>query len=114
MSAFMKPEVVYDTFVRVESTAGGFLVPADVVGDGPVRDFIEGEPISSEKVTGYFARLSAPGYLDATDWSGPFITEAAAREHIERFYDVCADCGSDFEDATGACPECNDAEDTDE
>ena len=28
--------------------------------------------------SGFFARLSAPGYLDCTEWVGPFVTEAEA------------------------------------
>ena len=32
----------------------------------------------SEDLAGYYFRLSAPGYLDCTDWSGPYQTEEEA------------------------------------
>lgn len=38
-------------------------------------------PISMEKVTGHGARLSAPGYMDCTDWA-VFPTEAEAAQHL--------------------------------
>ena len=35
-----------------------------------VKDYVEGrEILSLEVCKGYFARLSAPGYLDCTEWS---------------------------------------------
>jgi hypothetical protein len=37
---------------------------------------------------GYYARLSASGYLDCTDWMGPFETEDEA---LESLYDTYAD-----------------------
>jgi hypothetical protein len=32
----------------------------------------------SDDLAGYYCRLSAPGYLDCTDWSGPYATEEEA------------------------------------
>ena len=49
------------------------------------------------RVPGYFARLSAPGYLDCTDWHGPYKTLAEAREHLSAIYDVDPDTGDDLE-----------------
>ena len=38
-----------------------------------LRDYLQGEPVDIdapvEKQTGYLARMSAPGYLDCTDWT---------------------------------------------
>lgn len=34
----------------------------------------DGEPLSA----GVYGRLSAPGYMDCTDWHGPFDTEEEA------------------------------------
>ncbi len=31
-----------------------------------------------EAEPGYYARLSAPGYMDCTDWQGPYADEEAA------------------------------------
>lgn len=35
---------------------------------------------------GYYARLSASGYLDCTDWIGPFDTEAEALQELYETY----------------------------
>jgi hypothetical protein len=42
-----------------------------------------------------YVRLSAPGYMDATDWSG-FNTESEARAYVVEQYDVDADTGVDL------------------
>lgn len=34
-----------------------------------LRDYCDGEPLSWENIEGYGARLSAPGYLDCTEWT---------------------------------------------
>jgi hypothetical protein len=60
----------------VETTAGTEIVPVEVcplTSAEALMPFVEGCPREvSETVTGYFARLSAPGYMDRTEWSGPF------------------------------------------
>lgn len=43
----------------------------------------------------WWARLSAPGYMDCTDWDGPHDTEQAARDAIQRAYDVNPTTGED-------------------
>ena len=40
---------------------------------------------------GWYHRLSAPGYLDCTDWTGPFTTEEEANS------DLCDMYGDDIE-----------------
>lgn len=40
-----------------------------------------------EKIEGYGARLSAPGYTDCTEWT-VFDTEAEAKAYLEEQYDV--------------------------
>jgi hypothetical protein len=35
---------------------------------------------------GYYARLSAPGYLDCTEWSGPYRTELEAALYLAEQY----------------------------
>ena len=41
---------------------------------------------ATEEATGFWARLSAPGYLDCTDWSGPFDTEEEAARYLLETY----------------------------
>ena len=93
MSAFMVPQYDQGIFWEIESKYGeGTLVPGDLVGSDPsledFKDYIEGDPASFERVEGWFARLSAPGYMDATEWSGPFDTEKDSREDIEKCWEV--------------------------
>jgi hypothetical protein len=40
---------------------------------------------------GWYGRLSAPGYLDCTDWTGPHSTEDEAAEALFELY------GDDFD-----------------
>ena len=45
---------------------------------------------------GWFARLSAPGYMDCTEWCGPFDTAFDARQYIVDTYDVDATTGDEL------------------
>jgi hypothetical protein len=41
-----------------------------------------------DAISGWWCRLSAPGYLDCTDWHGPFDTEDDAIEYlIDTYFD---------------------------
>ena len=71
--AFMEPQITSkEPWYRVETTAGTWWVPADLVGSvrsaSDLRDYVEGEPQEWSPVKGYGVRLSAPGYMDATEW----------------------------------------------
>ena len=60
---------------------------------------------------GYWTRLSAPGYMDATSWLGPFTSREDAEEAISEAYDVCPVCGRDehdaeFQEGTRRCTDC--------
>ena len=80
-AGFMSPEIVSGvSFVLPDDTDCGWI-PADAYDPrsmGPIADRNTG--------AGYFCRLSAPGYLDATEWSGPFDTEAEAEAHLLEMY----------------------------
>lgn len=98
--AFMVPEIEHMSAWHVETTCGTECVPVDVVGNAAtLQDFVEGKllEVDPELVSGWFARLSAPGYMDCTGWSGPFATEDEAREHIRDFYEVDPDTGDDLD-----------------
>lgn len=112
--SFMKPEVFEGEYYRVETSEGTWIVPADDAGDvgtyGDLRDYVQGDIEEPDAVatpeSGWLCRLSAPGYLDCTEWDA-FGTEQEAREHLLDMYDICPDCGEDMGDAD-ECPECSD------
>lgn len=45
----------------------------------------------------WWARLQAPGYMDATEWMGPFDSERDARAAIVEAYDVDPDTGDSLD-----------------
>ncbi len=107
MSNFMQRQVTgFENWLRVETTDGTeFVRIADTilfVRDSEtvthpmsdedrdatiekIRPYVEGKPQWWKNVRGYGARLSAPGYLDCTEWT-VFDTEDEAREYLEEMY----------------------------
>jgi hypothetical protein len=87
--AFMVPEYSNAAFVEVTGADGesrfcqASLWPEIEAGETVVQTF-KGK---------WFCHLTAPGYMDQTDWSGPFDTEGEAREHIRETFDVDPDTG---------------------
>jgi hypothetical protein len=60
----------------------GFMLP-------DVQSFMAGEfqnEDDEDNEAGYFSRLSAPGYMDCTDWSGPYETEEEAVAEMLSMY----------------------------
>ena len=85
---FMKPQIVYGAFWRVETTAGTEFIDADLIGRSELDDCCEGtieEDEDPEMIHGWGARLSAPGYLDCTDWS-VFNTQEKAESELREMY----------------------------
>jgi hypothetical protein len=103
---FMKPYIDGPVDVwTVETTDGTEYVPCDVAGrpedlqaycEGLVTtDQETGEPCA-ERLTGkYIARLSAPGYLDCTDWSVHDTREQAEEYLVETYDDDTDDTDDD-------------------
>jgi len=50
-----------------------------------IRPYVEGKPQSWENIKGYGARLSAPGYLDCTEWA-VFDTREEAETYLDENY----------------------------
>ncbi len=99
--AFMKPHYTREAFHVGDNTHGErTAVPADVYGTldrfaeecDLVRETCE---IVEGKV---WARLSAPGYMDCTEWDGPYRTLEEARRAIADMWDVDPDTGDDLDD----------------
>jgi hypothetical protein len=94
--SFMEPEVYEGSAWVVETTCGTEVIPSDLVGDNPtqadLRDYCEGAPqqhgafFVPELAYGWFARLSAPGYMDCAAWTGPFDTEGEAEAYLSETY----------------------------
>lgn len=95
---FMKPEYLKGDWHVVDGSHGGACIPASVCGFCQVGDYYEGEVWTVETHKDKIGvRLSAPGYMDATDWT-IFDTIEEARAYIEEQYEVDADTGDDIED----------------
>ena len=75
---------VYDTGFDWPNSEG---LPEDTLQESldELRDYCEGKPVSWENIQGYGARLSAPGYLDCTEWT-VFDTPERAREYLKEMY----------------------------
>lgn len=71
-----------------EALNDGFMVPdIERLSAAEVREYLELEA-EDEAEPGWYARLSAPGYLDCTEWTGPFDSfDDAAQYLIETFSD---------------------------
>ena len=86
MATFMKNAVEYGTFYIGETTEGTVILHPDVYE-------IEREHYQLlkdkrwRKEPGWYGRLSASGYLDCTEWSGPYSSEQEADEALNDMYD---------------------------
>lgn len=101
--SFMEKQITGNVrWLRVETTHGTEFVSVfdsglDWPNSGTLRgealqdaitqlqDYTDGEPESWENIKGFGARLSAPGYLDCTEWT-VFDTETEAREYLDSEY----------------------------
>lgn len=95
---FMGPEFLAGEWIAIDGDHGTTYVPAEDVPEGllvvdeegeidpePFAEYYEGRPESIERRTGVGARLSAPGYLDRTDWT-VYPTMAEARAGLAEEY----------------------------
>jgi hypothetical protein len=82
---FMRPETLRTQWVSFERRADSVTVPrADYETDASDDAIEESE--------GWRARLSAPGYLDCTEWGGVYPTEAEALRALAQDLDLCPYC----------------------
>ena len=96
---FMQPEVEHAEYWEVSANHGEtHIVPADVCpAAGDLAHYVEGridhdefDHPTVELKTGWLARLSAPGYMDCTDWT--------AHETEDEAYEYLAETFGDDED----------------
>ena len=99
---FMQKQVTgLEDWAEVETNCGTEFVPIEQLGikltdnlDAEslerariaLRDYVEGSKILDYQIVkGYGARLSAPGYMDCTEWT-VFDTELEAYDYLEQTY----------------------------
>lgn len=96
---FMEPQTRRMKMWIVETTHGTEKVPAEFVGLRPERASLQPYcrggilprcPINQEQ--GWYCRESAPGYIDCTDWEGPYRSEQAAIEGYCELHGICPEC----------------------
>lgn len=101
---FMVPVAEHMVMYHVETNYGTEYVPEEVCGvlmtctpsgivaDGELdslSDYVEGSEIrAAVRNEGWYSRLTAPGYLDSTEWEGPYATSEEAIDGCKEQYDV--------------------------
>ena len=80
---FMERQVVFGDWYEIDSSEG--IIFASLDDDHITPDMLPKEWYGIRVVKGYAARLSAPGYLDCTEWT-VFDTEAEAYQFLEDYY----------------------------
>ena len=102
---FMDLYTQHGSWYVVDGNVGGAVIPADVVGGiGPsevlqtgdvgfteyaamLAPYYEGTALHEvSMVVGWCARYSAAGYMDCTDWCGPYSTEDDALRACREMY----------------------------
>lgn len=101
MSFMQKQITIKSKWLRVETTHGTEFIPSELVNGvatcaaddvenmpiwfNKVQEYTEGEPQEWEWIEGYGARMSAPGYMDCTEWA-VFDTVKEAEDYLEEYY----------------------------
>lgn len=93
MSEHMKKQIVFGTWWKIETNHGTEFIESDLVEGYTTEklkeellNYIEGNRIleDPELVEGWGVRLSAPGYLDKTEWA-VLDSEKEAEEYLDEF-----------------------------
>lgn len=87
---FMQIETYHGHCQRINNTREGDILTPEEYAEHPGNEEAAAaygvDPEDVETVFGWFARLSAPGYMDCTEWSGPFDTEEEAIAECKDMY----------------------------
>ena len=73
----------------LEEQQNEFMRPfASKFTDAEANELFPEDEIDVERadLAGWYARLSAPGYMDATDWIGPFDSEDESLQALYETY----------------------------
>ena len=86
MSTFMQNATEYGAFYVGETTEGTTILHPDVFHTEKEHyKLLRGERWRRQR--GWFVRLSAPGFLDCTEWSGPYDSQREANEALSDMFD---------------------------
>jgi hypothetical protein len=95
--SFQKPQIEATEYFIVRTTVDDEVIPADVIGRTcathveALLNYLEGDPRDDDELVpikhGWLARLSAPGYMDCTEWSAHDSWEDAAIYLINTYGD---------------------------
>jgi len=77
-----------DDWWAINGSEGLIYLPTDGFSLEEARENYHGEVWSIERVTGYGAALTAPGYLDRTDWAVFGTVKDAADYLLNTYYDA--------------------------
>ncbi len=104
----MQPEIVYCPLIETnhgEILPGVlFTVPFGVTLEA-LAPYVEETPEDWEVREGWIARLPMPGYLNCTDWIGPFDSHGEAVAALASEQDVCPVCWVQcWDDEASECP----------
>ena len=72
-----------------DTSEGDIYTPeqyAEYPGNEEAAEAYDVEPDNVDTVFGWWARLSAPGYMDCTEWIGPFESADDAGEELLSSY----------------------------
>lgn len=94
LSASMVPEYWHGTMYYCPDTESDYY-PSDMFSKDWVAEQEECDEVAEE--TGWFARLTMPGYTDSTEWSGAFETEREARKFMMEHWDTHPTTGEDIQ-----------------
>lgn len=90
--AFMIPEYSQEVFISWEDKDGEYhLCPLEYYEEE------KGDTDHEEHRDKWFVCLSAPGYMDCTDWCGPYETKEEAMREVVTMWEVCPHCGESLE-----------------
>jgi hypothetical protein len=106
--AFMQPTAEYSEWLILDTDQGGQVIDRDILSmsrdtlvqlidrddnyeklQERIRDYFGGTRIhSAELQKGWCSRLTAAGYLDSTEWDGPYDTAEEALDACKDLYEV--------------------------
>lgn len=87
--SLMRPQTWYGSYTEIDTTERTYFIPSDFIPTGLAkryyRHYVQGEIQTIETKTGWLGRMSAPGYLDCTEWE-PGESEAELLETLNELY----------------------------